>query len=206
MTAKEEIAELLKQIPDDLTVDEALTRIRSAHRSKDSVGKEFEGHEEAEDKKPAPHDHVPPPPDGKEIKKGIIEIMERQPDDLTAAETICEAADDLRLFFLIQKDFEAIREGRMPPFDERDDEPVFEGEVPEIGPIPADDFERMSMKEKLVHTMNRLPEDLTLGQALNEALERMLLMYKLGRALGQAHRSETYTTEEVRRRMQELRK
>ena len=201
MTAKEEILELMKQIPDDLTVDQALEQLRSAYAAKDGAekrkvsvsGKDLPGSE-------------PPPLDGPAIRGEIIAIVERLPDDLTAAEAVCEAADDLRLFYLIQNDFEDIREGRALPFEERDEEPVFREEVPEIGPIDGDLFEQMSMKEKLVHTMNRLPDDLTLGRAVYEALERLLLMYKLEKSLASIRRGETYTMEEVRHKMQEWRK
>ena len=200
MTAKEEILELMKQIPDDLTVDQALEQLRSAYSAKDSAEKR-----KASVIKEALPDSAPPPLDSQAIKDEIVAIMARLPDDLTAAEAVCEAADDLRLFFLIQKDFEDIREGRVPPLEEQDFTPVFRDEVPEIGPISGDDFERMTIKEKFIHTMNRLPDDLTLGRAVYEALERLLLMYKLEKSFESIRRGETYTMEEVRQMMQEWR-
>lgn len=200
MTAKEEILELMKQIPDDLTVDQALEQLRSAYSAKDSAEKR-----KASVIKEALPDSAPPPLDSQAIKDEIVAIMARLPDDLTAAEAVCEAADDLRLFFLIQKDFEDIREGKAPPLEEQDFTPVFRDEVPEIGPISGDDFERMTIKEKFIHTMNRLPDDLTLGRAVYEALERLLLMYKLEKSFESIRRGETYTMEEVRRMMQQWR-
>ena len=200
MTAKEEILELMKQIPDDLTVSQALEQLRSAYSAKDSAEKR-----KASVIKEALPDSAPPPLDSQAIKDEIVAIMARLPDDLTAAEAVCEAADDLRLFFLIQKDFEDIREGRVPPLEEQDFTPVFRDEVPEIGPISGDDFERMTIKEKFIHTMNRLPDDLTLGRAVYEALERLLLMYKLEKSFESIRRGETYTMEEVRRMMQQWR-
>ena len=89
--------------------------------------------------------------------------------------------------------------------EEQDFTPVFRDEVPEIGPISGDDFERMTIKEKFIHTMNRLPDDLTLGRAVYEALERLLLMYKLEKSFESIRRGETYTMEEVRRMMQQWR-
>ena len=200
MTAKEEILELMKQIPDDLTVSQALEQLRSAYSARDSAEKR-----KASVIKEALPDSAPPPLDSQAIKDEIVAIMARLPDDLTAAEAVCEAADDLRLFFLIQKDFEDIREGRVPPLEEQDFTPVFRDEVPEIGPISGDDFERMTIKEKFIHTMNRLPDDLTLGRAVYEALERLLLMYKLEKSFESIRRGETYTMEEVRRMMQQWR-
>lgn len=200
MIAKEEILELMKQIPDNLTFDEAMEQLRSAYAAKDGADKK-----KAAAFKEALPDSVPPPLDGQAIRGEIIAIVERLPDDLTAAEAVCEAADDLRLFYLIQKDFEDIREGRVPPFEEQDFTPVFHEEVPEIGPIPSDDFERMTIKEKFIHTMKRLPDDLTLGWAVYKALERLLLMYKLEKSFESVRRGETYTMEEVRLMMQEWR-
>ena len=200
MTAKEEILELMKQIPDDLTVGQALEQLRSAYSAKGGAEKR-----KASVIKEALPDSAPPPLDSQAIKDEIVAIMARLPDDLTAAEAVCEAADDLRLFFLIQKDFEDIREGRVPPLEEQDFTPVFRDEVPEIGPISGDDFERMTIKEKFIHTMNRLPDDLTLGRAVYEALERLLLMYKLEKSFESIRRGETYTMEEVRRMMQQWR-
>ena len=203
MTAKDEILELLKQIPDDLSVEETIKRLRSASRAKNSSRRELNDDGEADDIEQEQLGNVPSPLDSKAIKQRIVAIAESLPDDLTAAETICKAADNLRLFFLIQKDFEDIREGRALPFEERDDPPVFLDEVPEIGPISGDVFERMSIKEKLVHTMKRLPDDLTLGQALIEALERILLMYKLDRSFEQIRNGQTIPHEEVKRILRE---
>ena len=203
MTAKEEILALMARIPDGLTVAETIDHLQSAYAANGSVGKPEQNKTPAA--KQPPDGSAPPPLDGQEIKSRIVEIMERLPDDLTAAEAVCEAADNLRLFFLIQKDFEDIREGRMPPFDEQDDEPVFLDEVPEIGAISGDEFERMTMKEKLVHTTKRLPDDLTLGQALIESLERLLLMYKLDRSFEQIRNGQTIPHEEVMRRIAEWR-
>ena len=206
MTAKAEILDLMNQLPDNLTVDETIRRLRSAYFARYGARNEPKGHIKEDDFKKTQPESVPLPLDGRRIKERIIEIAEGLPDDLTSAETICKAADDLRLFFLIQRDMEDIREGRIPPFDEQDDMPVFEGEVPELGAISADAFAKMTIKEKLIHTMSRLPDDLTLGRAVVEALERMLLMYKLEKSFEQIQRGETYTTEEVRQRMQEWRK
>ena len=203
MTAKEEILALMAQVPDGLTVSETITRLQSAYDANGVVEK-LEKNKALTAKQPLA-DSTPPPLNSQEIKAEILAIMERLPDDLTAAEAVCEAADDLRLFFLVQKDFEAIREGRMPPFDEQDYEPVFLDEVPEIDAISGDEFERMTIKEKLIHTMNLLPAELTLGLAVYEALERLLLMYKLEKSFEQARRGETYTMEEVRRMMLEWR-
>lgn len=200
MTAKDEILELMKQIPDNLTVDEALEQLRSAYAAKDVT----ENRKASAFKEVSPN-YDPPPLEGRAIKDEIVAIVERLPDDLTAAETVCEAADDLRLFLLIQKDFEDIREGRTLPFEERDYEPVFHEEVPEIGSISSEEFDRMTIKEKLVHTMKLLPENLSLGQGVYEALERLLLMYKLDKSSEQIRRGETHTMEEVRQMMQEWR-
>ena len=106
---------------------------------------------------------------------------------------------------MIQKDFEDIREGRALPFEERNYEPTYHDEVPEIGPVSGEEFEQMTMKEKLIHTMKRLPGDLTLGRAVYEALERLLLMYKLEKSFESIRRGEGYTMEEVRQMMQEWR-
>ena len=202
MTAKEEILALMKQVPDGLTVAETIDRMMSAHAANGGVGTPQKNSEPATKGAPG---SVPPPLDSQAIKDEIVAIMSRLPDDLTAAEAVCEAADHLRLFFLIQKDFEDIREGRVPPLEEQDFTPVFRDEVPEIGPISGDDFEQMTIKEKFIHTMNRLPDDLTLGRAVYEALERLLLMYKLEKSFESIRRGETYTMEEVRRMMQEWR-
>ncbi len=198
MTAKDEILALLAQIPDSLTVGETIERIRSAYAAKDGTE-----NRKATTFKETPPNSVPPPLDGHAIKDEIVAIVERLPDDLTAAEAACKAADNLRLFFLIQKDFEDIREGRALPFEERDDEPVFLDEVPEIGPISGQVFESMSVKEKLVHTMKRLPDDLTLGQALIEALERILLVYKLDRSFEQLRNGQGIPHEEAKRILRE---
>ena len=203
MTAKEEILQLMKQVPDGLTFAETIDRLRSAYAAKDGAGASEKG--KASAGKYAPPNSAPPPLDGQAIKEEIVAIMARLSDDLTAAEAVCEAADDLRLFFLIQKDFEDIREGRVFPFEERDDEPVFLEEVPEIGSISSEEFNRMTIKEKLVHTMQLLPEDLSLGQAVYEALERLLFMYNLEKSFESIRRGETYTMEEVRQMMQEWR-
>ena len=202
MTAKEEILVLMKQIPDGLTVAETIDRMKSAYVANGGVGTPQKNREPVSTGAP---DSAPPPLDSQAIKDEIVAIMARLPDDLTAAEAVCEAADDLRLFFLIQKDFEDIREGRVPPLEEQDFTPVFRDEVPEIGPISGDDFERMTIKEKFIHTMKRLPDDLTLGWAVYEALERLLLMYKLEKSFESIRRGETYTMEEVRQMMQEWR-
>ena len=199
MTAKEEILAMLDQIPEGLTVSETMALLRSINDAK--AGSEEHG----KAVKGTPPDSVPPLLDGQAIKAEIVAIMKRLPADLTAAEAVCEAADDLRLFFLMQKDFGDIREGRVPPLEEQDFTPVFRDEVPEIGPISGDDFERMTIKEKFIHTMNRLPDDLTLGRAVYEALERLLLMYKLEKSFESIRRGETYTMEEVRRMMQQWR-
>lgn len=199
MTAKQEILAMLDQIPEGLTVSETMVLLRSindANAASEDHGKTVKG---------TPSDSVPPPLDGFAIKAKIVAIVERLPADLTAAEAVCEAADHLRLFFLIQNDFEDIREGRTLPFDELVDTPIIDQEVPEIGSIPGDEFERMTIKEKFIHTMNRLPDDLTLGRAVYEALERLLLMYKLDKSFESVRRGETYTTEEVRRMMQQWR-
>ena len=198
MTAKEEILALMKQIPDDLTFDEALERLRSAYATKGGAEKR-----KASAFREELSDSGPPPLDGQAIRNEIIAIVERLPDDLTVAEAVCETADDLRLFYLIQKDFEDIREGRAIPFEDRDDEPVFHAEVPEIGPISSDDFERMTIKEKLIHTMKRLPDDLTLGWAVYEALERLLLIYKLERSFEQIRNGQGIPHEEVKRILRE---
>ena len=198
MTAKEERLELMKQLPDDLTFDEALERLRSAYATKDGAEKR-----KASAFREALSDSDPSPLDGQAIRSEIIAIVERLPDDLTVAEAVCETADDLRLFYLIQKDFEDIREGRAIPFEDRDDEPVFQAEVPEIGPIFSDDFERMTIKEKLIHTMKRLPDDLTLGWAVYEALERLLLIYKLERSFEQIRNGQGIPHEEVKRILRE---
>lgn len=203
MTAKEEILTLMEQIPDGLTVAETIDRLQSAYTANDGVEK-LEPDKSSVGKQ-APPNSTPPPLDGHAIKEEIIAIMARQPEDLTAAEAVCEAADDLRLFYLIQKDFEDIREGRVPPFEEQDFTPVFREEVPEIGPISSGEFERMTIKEKFIHTMKRLPDDLTLGWAVYEALERLLLMYNLEKSFESIRRGETYTMEEVRQMMQEWR-
>ena len=201
MTAKEEILDLMKQIPDGLSVVETIDRVRSAYAAKEGVRASEKG-KMLGDKEEMP-DSAPPHLDGQEIKQRIVAIMESLPDDLTPAEAVCKAADNLRVFYLIQKDFEDIREGRALPFEERDDEPVFLDEVPEIGPISGEVFDRMSIKEKLVHTMKRLPDDLTLGQALIEALERLLLMYKLNRSFEQIRNGQTIPHEEVKRILRE---
>ena len=198
MTAKEEILALMKQIPDDLTVDEALEQLRAAYATNDGAEKR-----KASTFREALSDSAPPPLNGQAIRGEIIAIVERLPDDLTVAEAVCEAADDLRLLYLIQKDFEDIREGRAIPFEDRDDEPLFHEEVPEIGPISSDDFERMTIKEKLIHTMKRLPDDLTLGWAVYEALERLLLIYKLERSFEQIRNGQGIPHEEVKRILRE---
>ena len=203
MSAKEEILALMEQIPDGLTVAETIDRLQSAYAANGGVEKLEKGKTQTARQPLA--GSAPPPLDCQEIKHRLVAIMERLPDDLTAAEAVCEAADDLRLFYLIQKDFEDIREGRELPFEERDDEPVFHEEVPEIGAISGEKFKRMTIKEKFIHTMNRLPDDLTLGFAVYEALERLLFMYKLEKSFDQIRRGETYTTEEVRRMMQDWR-
>ena len=203
MTAKEEILGLMKQIPDDLSVDETIKRLGSAYLAKGIASNERKDDGGVIDIKSQPVDGAPPQIDGRGIKDRIIGIAEELPDDLTAAETICKAAENLRLFFLIQKDFDDIREGRTLPFEERDDGPAFLNEVPEIGPISGDLFERMSIKEKLVHTMRRLPDDLTLSQALIEGLERLLLMYKLDRSFEQIRNGQTIPHEEVKRILRE---
>ena len=200
MTAKDEILELMKQIPDDLTVDQALEHLRSAHATRNDAGER-----KASTFGEELSDNAPPPLTGREIKSRIVAIVEALPENLTPAEAVCEAADDLRLFYLIQKDFEDIREGRALPFEEREDEPVVDQVVPEIGPVSGDKFEEMTIKEKFVHTMNRLPDDLTMGLAVYEALERLLLMYKLEKSFESIRRGETYTMEEVRKMMQEWR-
>lgn len=197
MTAKEEILAMLDQISDDLTVPETMARLRSISDPK----AESEEHDRAV--KGTPSESVPLPLDGQAIKAEIVAIMERLPADLTAAEAVCKAGDDLRLFFLIQKDFEDIREGRAPPFEERVEAPIIDQVVPEIGRISGDDFERMTIKEKFIHTMKRLPDDLTLGQALIEALERLLLMYKLDKSLEQLRTGQGIPHEEVKRILRE---
>ena len=199
MTAKEEILAMLDQIPEGLTVSETMALLRSINDAK--AGSEEHG----KAVKGTPPDSVPPPLDGQAIKAEIVAIMERLPADLTAAEAVCEAADHLRLFFLIQKDFADIREGRVPPLEEQDFTPVFRDEVPEIGPISGDDFERMTIKEKFIHTMNRLPDDLTLRRAVYEALERLLLVYKLDRSFEQLRTGQGIPHEEVKRRFAEWR-
>lgn len=153
MTAKEEILVLMAQIPDGLTVAETITRLQSVYTTKG--GDEQPEKSKAAIPKQAQPDHAFPPLDGHAIKDEIVAIIERLPDDLKAAEAVCEAADDLRLYLLIHKDFEDIREGRTLPFEERDYEPVFHEEVPEIGSISSEEFDRMTIKEKLVHTMKR---------------------------------------------------
>ena len=197
MTAKDEILELMKQIPDALTIDEVLDWLRSACTAEDAAAtSEKSGSPVDNEARP---NSAPPPLDSQAIKEEIVAIMTRLPDHLTAAEAVCEAADDLRLFYLVQKDFEDIREGRVPPFEEQDFTPVFHEEVPEVGPISSDDFERMTIKEKFIHTMKRLPDELTLGWAVFEALERLLFMYKLDRSFEQIRSGQTIPHKEVER-------
>ena len=203
MTAKEEILALIDQVPDGLTVAETIERLQSVYAANGGAEKLKEG-KEATPKQAQP-DSTPPPLDSQAIKDNIVAIVARLPDDLTAAEAVCEAADDLRLFYLVEKDFEDIREGRTLPFEERDNTPEFYDEVPEPAAISGEEFDRMTIKEKLIHTMNLLPTDLTLGRAVYEALERLLLMYKLEKSSEQIRRGEAYTMEEVRRMMQEWR-
>ena len=203
MTAKYEILELMKQIPDDLTVEETIKRLRSAYIARDSAGREHSDKNKKDNAKQVPPENIPPPLDGRSIKERIVAIAERLQDNLTTAETISEAADDLRLFYLVQKDFEDIKEGRVPPFEEQDDEVVLDGEVAAIGAISGEQFDHMTMKEKLVHTMNRLPDNLTLGQALIEAMERLLLVYKLERSIEQIREGQTIPHDEVVSMLQE---
>lgn len=203
MTAKEEILALMEQIPDGLTVDETIARLQSAHAEKGDAERLVKSKSTTfEETTSIP---APPPLDAPAVKAEIIAIMGRLPDDLTAAEAVCKAADSLRTFYLTERDFEDIRQGRVPPFEEQDFTPVFRDEVPEIGTISGEEFERMTIKGKFVHTMERLPDDLTLGQAVVEALERMLLMYKLESSFEQFRRGEFYTMEEVRQQMQQWR-
>ena len=61
----------------------------------------------------------------------------------------------------------------------------------------------MNIKEKLIHTMKRLPDDLTLGWAVYEALERLLLIYKLERSFEQIRNGQGIPHEEVKRILRE---
>ena len=203
MTAKEEILALMAQIPDGLTVAETIARLQSVYAAKGSGEKPEKS--KAAILKQAQPDPASPPFDGQAIRDRIVAIITSLPDDLTTAEAVCEAADDLRLFYLVEKDFEDIKEGRTPPFEERDSNPEFYDAVSEAGGISGEEFDRMTIKEKMIHTMNLLPADLTLGQAVYEALERLLFMYKLEKSSEQIRRGETYTVAEVRRMIQEWR-
>ena len=107
-------------------------------------------------------------------KYEILELMKQIPDDLTVEETIKR----LRSAYI-------------------------DGEVAAIGAISGEQFDHMTMKEKLVHTMNRLPDNLTLGQALIEAMERLLLVYKLERSIEQIREGQTIPHDEVVSMLQE---
>ena len=200
MTAKEEILALMEQIPDDLTVAETIAHLQSANA--ENGGAETVGKGSSPTMKRTPPHSAPPPLDSEAVKEEIVAIMTRLPNDLTAAEAACEAADSLRHLYLVEKDFEDIREGRALPLEERDYRPEFHEELPELGSISSAEFDQMTMKEKLVHTMKLLPGDLSLGQAVYEALERLLLMYNLEKAFEQIRRGEVIPHEEVMRRFQ----
>ena len=200
MTAKEEILALMEQIPDGLTVSDTIARLQSAHAANGGVEKLAPAKSPTD--KEAPPGSAPPPLDGQAIKDEIVAIVKRLPEDLTAAEAVCEAADDLRLFYFVQKDFEDIREGRALPFEERDNTPEFYDEVPEFSGISVDELDRMTVKEKLEHTMNLLPSDLTLGRAVYEALERLLFFYSYEKASENIREGKVIPFEEVVRRLQ----
>jgi hypothetical protein len=55
----------------------------------------------------------------------------------------------------------------------------------------------MEVKEQMLKTIQELPDD----ASFDEAMERLYLMYKIQRGLGQSERGEVVSQEEARHRM-----
>mgnify|MGYP001558311513 CR=1 FL=1 len=57
----------------------------------------------------------------------------------------------------------------------------------------------MEMKERIVRAMQELPADAT----IEDALDRLMFLYKIERGLEQVARGQTVSQEEAKRRMME---
>ena len=124
MTAKEEILELMMQLPDDLTVDEALERLQllyDVQKGLDQLAKgECISHEEAKrrirhgfsDIRSPRHKESARRKPPMTIKQEIIKLMQELPDEATAEETIDQAMDRLYLLYRIQRGDKQIEEGQ----------------------------------------------------------------------------------------------
>ena len=197
MTPKQEITQWLSQIPDHLTTSETLNQLQSINKAQQE--KTAKAHNPAPDGKAT--EPLPPPLDNQAIKNEILATIARLPDNLTLAEAVCESAENLHLFYGIQRDLQDIREGRALPYDQRDNTPQYRDEVPEVGRISVAELERMTAKEKLTHTVKLMPDDMTLGESIVETLERMLFIYGLCKSLDDVRQGKTYTMEQVRQMM-----
>lgn len=199
MTPKQEIAQWLRQIPDHLTTTETLNQLQSINKAQQE--KTAKAHNPAPAGKAT--EPLPPPLDSQAIKNEILATIARLPDNLTLAEAVCESAENLHLFYGIQRDLQDIREGRALPYDQRDNTPQYRDEVPEVGRISVAELERMTAKEKLTHTVKLMPDDMTLGESIVETLERMLFIYGLCKSLDNVRKGNVIPHEEVVRMFQE---
>jgi predicted transcriptional regulator len=60
----------------------------------------------------------------------------------------------------------------------------------------------MTTKEKILQALEGLPDDANLNDAILDAIDRLLLLYKIEYALAEAEAGNTVSHEEAMKRMQ----
>ena len=60
----------------------------------------------------------------------------------------------------------------------------------------------MTTKEKILRALESLPEDLDFNDAILEAIDRLMFLYKLEYAIAEADAGNTVSHEEAKKRMQ----
>jgi hypothetical protein len=60
----------------------------------------------------------------------------------------------------------------------------------------------MTTKEKILQALEGLPEDAGLNEAILDAIDRLLLLYKIEYAIAEADAGHTVSHEEAKKRMQ----
>lgn len=63
----------------------------------------------------------------------------------------------------------------------------------------------MTTKEKILKILEGLPEDGSLDETILDAIDRLLLLYKIEQGIAQADAGQTIPHEEVMKRMQHWR-
>jgi predicted transcriptional regulator len=60
----------------------------------------------------------------------------------------------------------------------------------------------MTTKEKILQALNGISEDAPIEEAIEDAIERLYVLYKIEQGLAAANAGQTVTQEEAKKRMQ----